>query len=331
MSRPSCAETADIVVVGGGILGLATARALVREGFGPRIVLLEKEAALSRHQTGRNSGVLHSGLYYKPGSLKARFTRQGHAATLAFCEEHRVPVRLCGKTVLAFGAAETDRLRALEQRGRENGLEVEWLDASQIVEHEPNARGDAGLWVRSTGIVNFSRVASTLADELRDAGVEIRLDTRLNGLEASPGGLEVTTSRGSISTGFLINCAGLFSDRIARAAGVEGTVRIVPFRGEYFRLRSPSADLVRGLIYPVPNPQLPFLGVHLHRTIDGEVFAGPNAVPAGRREGYRRRDINLRDLVDTATWPGFWRLAGAVRNDRRCRDDPLLFEGSLYP
>jgi L-2-hydroxyglutarate oxidase len=311
-------DTADIVIVGGGILGLATARELVRRKLGTRIVLLEKESSLAQHQTGRNSGILHSGLYYKPGSLKARFTRLGHAATLAFCEQHQIPVELCGKLVVARGESEIGRLRTLAERAVENGLVAEWLGPEGIEEREPHARGDAGLWIPSTGILDFSRVALAMAEELKQSGVELRLGTRLVGVVRDRRGLDLEIARGSstqghsshISSGFLINCGGLFSDRIAAGCGIDVPVRIVPFRGEYYRLRPEARSLVRGLIYPVPDPQLPFLGVHLHRTIDGEVFAGPNAVPAGRREGYRRRDVSPRDIVDTATWPGFWRLAG---------------------
>ncbi len=310
MSTVPALPPADFVIIGGGILGLATARALVQRGLGPRVVILEKEPLVAQHQTGRNSGVLHSGLYYRPGSLKARFTRQGHQAVQEFCASRVLPLRLCGKTVVAFGEGEVERLRALESRGRENGLRTEWLDAAGIRAHEPEARGDAGLWVAETGIVDFGGVARTIAAELRQQGVEILLGTRFVGVAGTTSSsLRLRTSKGEIETGFLINCAGLFSDRIARLAGVEESVRIVPFRGEYFRLRREARDLVRGLIYPVPNPQLPFLGVHLHRTIDGEVFAGPNAVPAGRREGYRRRDFAWVDVQDTVAWPGFWRLA----------------------
>ncbi|MBZ0113144.1 MAG: L-2-hydroxyglutarate oxidase, partial [Thermoanaerobaculia bacterium] len=258
------------------------------------------------------------GLYYKPGSLKARFTRLGHAATLAFCEQHEIAVELPGKLVLARGEAEIERLKTLAERAEKNGLIAEWLSPEGITEREPHARGDAGLWVPSTGILDFSRIALAMAEELDRSGVELRLGTRLLGVAQGREGLDLEIARGSssrspssnLSTGFLINCGGLFSDRIAIASGVDVPVRIVPFRGEYYRLRPEARDLVRGLIYPVPDPQLPFLGVHLHRTIDGEVFAGPNAVPAGRREGYRRRDVSPRDVFDTATWPGFWRLAG---------------------
>ena len=301
---------ADIVVVGGGILGLATARELVHRKLGARILLLEKEEGIAQHQTGRNSGILHSGLYYRPGSLKARFTRLGHRAMLAFCERHDIPVELTGKLVLARGSSEIQRLRDLEKRARQNELAVEWLEPSGIFQHEPEARGDGGLWVPSTGILDFSKVSTAIADELRESGVEIHLGTRLREVYSDADGLRLETSTGSVRAGFLVNCGGLFSDRIATACGADIAVRIVPFRGEYFKLRPEARDLVRGLIYPVPNPDLPFLGVHLHRTIDGEVYAGPNAVPAGAREGYRRQDLNFRDLRDTATWPGFWRLIG---------------------
>lgn len=305
-----------IVVVGGGLVGLATARAL-RAALPATVplVLLEKEQRLATHQSGRNSGILHSGLYYKPGSLKARFTREGRERLLALCAERGIRHEVCGKVVVATSAAELPRLAALQARAAENEVATDWLDQPALAEREPHVRGEAALLVPCTGIADYGAVARAFADDLQSGGVEVRRGVEVRGVAPTPGfatnrnGLCLDTSAGPLDARFLVNCGGLFCDRIARWAGVEPPVRIVPFRGEYYRLRDGARALVRHLVYPLPDPAVPFLGVHLHRTVDGEVWAGPNAVLAGRREGYRRRDLSLRDGAEVLAFGGFWRLA----------------------
>ena len=298
-----------IVVVGGGLVGLATARALIASLPGAPVVLLEKEPAVARHQSGRNSGILHSGLYYAPGSLKARFAAEGRARLLELCAARGIRHRICGKVVVAVEDAELTRLEALRRRGAANGVEVVPLDGAALRAREPHVRGEAALLVPGTGIVDFPAVARALAADLAGAGAEVRCGVALSGVEPTPEGLRLATSAGPLAARLLVNCAGLHCDRVARLAGLDPPARIVPFRGEYWRLRPETAPLVRHLIYPVPDPALPFLGVHLHRTVDEEVWAGPNAVLAGRREGYRRRDVSLAETAAVLGYGGFWRMA----------------------
>jgi len=301
----------DIVIVGGGIVGAATALSLAESGNGGSLLLLEKEDRLAAHQTGNNSGVIHSGLYYRPGSLKARNCIAGREALYAFCREYDLPHERCGKVVIAVGEDELPALDALERRGRENGLQgLERLDARQIREIEPHATGIAGLRVAETGIVDYVKVTEAMADRMRRRGGEIRLRARVREVRRQPGGFRLRTAAGFVSCRALINCAGLHSDRVARLCGIDPGVRIVPFRGEYYRLKPASRKLVKHLIYPVPNPALPFLGVHFTRMTDGEVEAGPNAVLALKREGYGRLSFSLRDTLETLSFPGFWRMAG---------------------
>jgi L-2-hydroxyglutarate oxidase len=295
------------VVVGGGIVGLATAVAMAERGHPP--IVLEAEDRLAAHQTGHNSGVIHSGLYYKPGSLKARTCRAGLMAMYQFCVEEDVPHRRCGKVVVAVTKDELPRLATLEERGRANGVNVRRLGPEEIKEREPETMGVAGLWVPETGIVNYSLVTEALARRLTRLGGEVRLGNRVISIERDGADIVLETTRGELRASSLVNCAGLQCDRIARLAGVEPGIRIVPFRGEYYTLRPERADLVRGLIYPVPDPALPFLGVHFTRGIDDVVEAGPNAVLALKREGYSRMDVSLRDIADLASFPGFWRMA----------------------
>jgi L-2-hydroxyglutarate oxidase len=297
------------VVVGGGIVGLATAVAMAERGDPPTV--LEAEHALAKHQTGHNSGVIHSGLYYRPGSLKARTCRAGMHAMYRFCAEENVPHRQCGKLVVAVSEAELPALAALEDRGRANGVILRRLGAAEIKEQEPEATGVAGLWVRETGVVDYAHVTVALARRLIRLGGEVRLSSRVLFIKRDGNRVVVGTPRDEFHVARLVNCAGLQSDRIAKMAGVIPRIRIVPFRGEYYTLRSDRADLVRGLIYPVPDPALPFLGVHFTRGIDGVVEAGPNAVLALKREGYSRGDVSLKDLADMARFPGFWRMARA--------------------
>ena len=301
----------DVAVVGGGIVGCATALALCSAHPGLKLVLLEKEGRLAAHQTGHNSGVIHAGLYYRPGSLKAENCTAGREALYALCAEHDIPFERCGKVVVAVDERELAALDELERRGRANGLTgLERLDAAQVRSHEPQAAALAGLFVPQTGIVDYTRVTETLAELVRRHGGVIRLGTEVRAGRLAADGLTLFTSVGEVRTRFLVNCAGLHCDRVARACGVDPGVRIVPFRGEYYLVRAERRDLVRHLLYPVPDPTLPFLGVHFTRMIDGTLEAGPNAVLAWKREGYRWHDISVADLADTLAFPGFWRLAG---------------------
>jgi L-2-hydroxyglutarate oxidase len=295
------------VVIGGGIVGMATALAMAERGVPP--IVLEAEDRLAAHQTGHNSGVIHSGLYYKPGSVKARTCRAGLEAMYRFCAEEGVLHRRCGKLVVAVHKNEMPRLAALEERGRANGVTLRRLGPEEIREHEPEVPGIAGLWVEETGVVNYALVTEAMGKRLTRLGGEVRTGHRVLAIRRMGEMVFVETNRGDFGTSRLVNCAGLQSDRVARLAGVEPGVRIVPFRGEYFVIRAKRAGLVRGLIYPVPDPALPFLGVHFTRGIDDVVEAGPNAVLALKREGYTWGDVSLRDVMDWASFPGFWRMA----------------------
>ncbi len=300
----------DVLCVGAGITGLATALALVRR-FSLRVGVVEAEPRPAAHQTGRNSGVIHSGLYYKPGSLKARNCFEGRRQLIEFCQRHEVPYEICGKLVIATEPDELPRLDELEARGRANGLAgLERVPAERIRDFEPHATGLDALWVPETGIVDYKVVAQRYASQLRENGGELHLGTRVNGIDVRGDGVVVETSAGAFEARHLINCAGLQSDRVARLAGKSPDLRIVPFRGDYFDLIDERRHLLRNLIYPVPDPRFPFLGVHLTRRIDGSVESGPNAVLALHREGYRPPSFSLRDTLSTLTFPGFWRLAG---------------------
>src|SRR6266508_237732 len=296
-------------VVGGGIVGLATARALQRDRPDAAVTVLEKERRWGAHQTGHNSGVVHAGVYYAPGSLKARLCRAGNASMVEFCRRYDIPVDVCGKLIVAVGPDEVPRLRALHERAAGNGLAAELLTAEQAREYEPYVACEAALRVPETGIVDFARVCDTLAGLLADGGAELRTGARVVRVHDRGGEVVVESTTGEVAADVLVNCAGLHSDRIAELAGLRPPARIVPFRGEYFQLRPERRSLVRNLIYPVPDPALPFLGVHLTRMIDGSVHAGPNAVLALAREGYGWRRIDLRDLAGTLAYPGMWRLA----------------------
>lgn len=295
------------VVIGGGIVGVATALAMAERGL-PAIVL-EAENRLAAHQTGHNSGVIHSGLYYKPGSVKARTCRAGLEAMYRFCAEESIPTRRCGKLVVAVREEEMPRLATLEDRGRGNGVTVRRLGPEEIREHEPEVVGIAGLWVEETGVVDYSLVTEAMGRRLAKLGGEVRTSHRVFAIRREGKTFTLETAGGELRTSRVVNCAGLQSDRVARLAGVEPGVRIVPFRGEYYIVRAERAGLVRGLIYPVPDPALPFLGVHFTRGIDDVVEAGPNAVLALKREGYAWADISVRDMADWASFPGFWRMA----------------------
>ncbi|MFF1277743.1 L-2-hydroxyglutarate oxidase [Streptomyces marokkonensis] len=296
----------DVLVIGGGIVGLSTAYAISRAAPGTRVTVLEKEPGPARHQTGRNSGVIHSGIYYRPGSLKARYAVRGAAEMVKFCAEYDIPHAVTGKLIVATAREELPRLHALAQRGRENGIAVRELCGAQIAEYEPQADGLAALHVGTTGICDFAAVARRLAEA---SGAEIRYGARVVRVDRRPDrGVAVLTAGGDVVRGrVLVNCAGLHCDEIARRTGDDPGARIVPFRGEYYELARP--ELVRGLVYPVPDPAFPFLGVHLTRGVDGSVHVGPNAVPALAREGYDWRTVRPRELGATLSWPGSWQLA----------------------
>ncbi|WP_415910905.1 L-2-hydroxyglutarate oxidase [Oleiharenicola sp. Vm1] len=298
-----------IGIIGGGLVGLGTALALTRRDPRHEVVVLEKESGPGRHQSGHNSGVLHAGLYYKPGSMKARLAVDGIRQMARFCVEQGVPHERCGKLVVAVDESEVPRLRDLEKRGIANGLSgLRWLGAAEIREREPHVAGVAALLVPEEGIVDFPAVAAAMARVLESRGGRLRCDSKVLGWAAREDGHTLETRSGNWSFDFVINCAGLHCDRVARLAGQRPTTRIVPFRGEYFVLRPAAAALVRHLVYPVPNPTFPFLGVHFTRLIHGGIEAGPNAVLAMHREGYRKTDFSARDLAESLAFPGLWRF-----------------------
>jgi len=295
-------------VVGGGILGLATAWELV--GKGHTVTVLEKEPRWAAHQTGHNSNVVHAGLYYAPGSAKARMSVTGNRSMIAFAREHGVAVDVCGKLVVATDESELPALAVLAERAAANGVPARLISQAEAREHEPEVACVSALKVDSTAIIDFPAVCAALVGLLAAAGADLRLSTPALGIRpGGSGGVEVATGSAVLRADALVNCAGLHSDRIARMAGLTPRARIVPFRGEYYELRPERANLVRGLIYPVPDASLPFLGVHLTRMLDGSVHAGPNAVLALRREGYRWRDVSAADIAETVRFPGTWRLA----------------------
>jgi (S)-2-hydroxyglutarate dehydrogenase len=300
---------ADVVVVGAGIVGLAVARELARRHDGLRVIVLERESWIAAHQTGRSSGVIHAGIYYEPGSLKARLCVEGARDLYAYCEERGIRAKRTGKVIVATREGELAGLEELERRGRANGVQgLERLGAEALREIEPHARGIAALHSPETGVVDFERVATSYAAELDGAGGEVVTDCGVRGLRVDGAGAVVEHLLGTTRAAAAIVCAGAWSDRLAVGAGADPEPRIVPFRGAYLRLRPERRELVRANIYPVPDPELPFLGMHLTRTIDGEVLLGPSALMVGARDAYRPWHIRPRDLADTLAWPGTWRL-----------------------
>jgi len=300
----------DIVIIGGGIVGLATALSL-SDKKNIKIRIIETEDRLAAHQTGNNSGVIHSGLYYEPESLKAKNCVDGRIKMYAFCKKHEIPCEQCGKLVVATAEKEMPFLEDLHERGIANGLQgLKSLNADELNEYEPHVKGIAGLLVPETGIVNYETVTDAFAQIISENGNEISLKTQFISAKRSQGSFLLTTTNSEIETKNIINCAGLMSDRVAKKFGVDPGLRIVPFRGEYYKLKPEKRHLVKNLIYPVPDPSFPFLGVHFTRMIDGEVEAGPNAVLAFKREGYSRFSFSLKDTFDTFTYPGFIKLGG---------------------
>jgi L-2-hydroxyglutarate oxidase len=300
----------DIVIIGGGIVGLATALQCGRTFPKLRLLLVEKEERVAFHQSGHNSGVIHSGIYYKPGSLKAKLCVEGAAAMTAFCREHSIPVEICGKIIVATTVEELPRLQGLLQRGQANGIVgLKLLDKTQAREIEPHCGGVGWLHVPGTGITDYVAVCQKYAELIAAQEGTVRTGTEVAGIAQSNGETVIETNRGSLQTKYVINCAGLHSDRVSRLAGEKTEVTIVPFRGEYYDLVPEKENLVRGLIYPVPDLRFPFLGVHFTRRVGGGVDAGPNAVLAFKREGYRRADFSLQDAATTFAYSGFWRMA----------------------
>ena len=303
------AHVYDYAVIGGGIIGLATLYQLAQSKPHARLLLIEKESQWAAHQTGHNSGVIHSGIYYKPGSAKARLAVAGAQSMVAFCQEHEIAHQICGKVIVATQPSELPRLVALAERAQANGIAARPLGQDQLQEIEPHVAGLAALHIPTTGIIDYRAVAEKLAWLSSDHGAALQRSTKLLRVISHPDALTLETSRGAFPARFVINCGGLYSDRIAQLAGAKTQARIVPFRGEYYELTPERRSLVKGLIYPVPNPSFPFLGVHFTRMIDGSVHAGPNAVLALAREGYKKTDLNCQDLLETLSYPGFWRLA----------------------
>lgn len=309
-SGASDSASADVLVVGAGIVGLATAYRLLEQRPGLRLVVIEREPVIAAHQSGHNSGVLHAGLYYAPGSLKARLCTDGKRQMETFANEHGIAFERVGKLVVALHEGELDRFDALRERAIANGVPgLETVGPERIRELEPHLEGIRGLWSPHTGIIDYTRVCEALVDEIQARGGVVELGRELRRVSRHGRQLVAATSRGDLVAGGLIVCAGLWADDVARRSGDPADPRIVPFRGDYYSLRAEARHLVRGLIYPVPDPRFPFLGVHFTRRIDGEVWAGPNAVLAMARDGYRRRDLSVRDLAGTLLYPGFLRLA----------------------
>jgi L-2-hydroxyglutarate oxidase len=300
----------DYVVIGGGIVGLSTAWQLKQRHPAKSVLLLEKEAQVTSHQTGHNSGVIHAGVYYEPGSLKAELCKAGMAATIAFCDSNDIPYEQCGKLLVATDDVELERMQALYHRSIENGLDVELIDADELRRREPNVEGVGAFLVRSTGIVDYRQIGQRMAELFTQLGGEIQLSARVTELHEDADCITITTADGeSIEARYLVACAGLMADRVMRMQGLNPDFQIVPYRGEYFRLPAKMNNIVKHLIYPIPDPELPFLGVHLTRMIDGSVTVGPNAVQGWKREGYGAINFSPRDVADMLGFPGFWKVA----------------------
>jgi (S)-2-hydroxyglutarate dehydrogenase len=305
----------DFIIIGSGIVGLSVGMTLAQNHPKIRIAILEKENSFSCHQSGHNSGVIHSGIYYKPGSSKARFCRNGHDLMVKFCQEHDIAHDLCGKVIVATHRQELPLLENLYNRGLENGIKVSRLNAREVKEIEPHVNCIEGVKVFSTGIVDYKQVCQKMADIFKFHGGELFFNTKVEKIVETKEEKEVATTNGSFKTRFLINCAGLHSDRISKLGNVEPHAKIIPFRGEYYELKPEKRYLVKHLIYPVPNPNFPFLGVHFTRMIDGNIHAGPNAILSLKREGYRKTDFDFKDFFEVMTYPAFWKLAAKHSNE----------------
>ncbi len=299
----------DVVIIGGGIVGLATAYRWGQTRPQDTIAILEKEPQLARHQTGHNSGVLHTGIYYQPGSQKAKNCRAGKLAMQQFCEEQGIPFRLCGKVIVATAENELGRLNDIQERGKQNGVRCELIGQERLSEIEPHAAGIRALHVPDAGIIDYKAVCERLGQILRERGGRVVYNARVQALRASSESVEIHSTAGDFRAARCVNCAGLYSDKVAAFGGITTSSKIIPFRGEYYELTPAARHLCRGLIYPVPDPAFPFLGVHFTRMIDDSVECGPNAVLALSREGYRWRDVRLRELAESLTYRGFQRLA----------------------
>jgi len=299
----------DVLIIGGGIVGLATAYQLTRRYPALKVVILEKEAEVAKHQTGHNSGVLHSGIYYRPGSLRALNCRTGKMAMEQFCREEGIPFDICGKVIVAIDEAELPLLAAIYDRGLQNGVRCERIDQARLLEIEPHVAGIAAIHVPEAGIVDYASVARRLAQIVQERGSEVITSARVTGMRHGSMQVVVESTAGEFTADYVVNCAGLYSDRVARLSGAEPDAQIIPFRGEYYDVVPAAQHLCRNLIYPVPNPEFPFLGVHFTRTIHGHLECGPNAVLAFAREGYSKDIVNLGDLLETITHTGFVRMA----------------------
>ena len=307
-------------IIGGGIVGLGTALKLGKKFPGAQVTVLEKESGVGRHQTGNNSGVLHAGLYYKPGSVKARMAVQGVQEMVAFCRDNHVPHETCGKLVVAVDETEVQRLKNLHERGRQNGLQgLQWLGREEMREIEPHVGGVAALRVPQEGIVDYPKVCEALLKRIAEQGGKVVTNARVTKLNPTPTGWVTVTTAGEFPADFVVNCAGLHCDRVSEFAGEKRAVRIVPFRGEYYKIKAARQHLVKHLIYPVPDPQFPFLGVHFTRLIEGGVEAGPNAVLAFKREGYKKTDFSAADLFDALSFGGLWKFLG--QHKRMCWEE----------
>lgn len=299
----------DYAIIGGGIVGLSVGMEICQRFPNKKVLILEKEGALSEHQTGHNSGVIHSGIYYKPGSLKAELSRKGSQQMEEFCRKHGIPYEINGKVIVAVEEKELPLLENLYQRGIENGLNVKKITTAKLKEIEPYVQGIGAIQVPTTGVVNYRTVAEKFGEIINMHGGDIRLNTKVEAINSNTDSVQITTNNGIYYASHLINCAGLMSDRVAAMAGTKSKMKIIPFRGEYYELKPEKRHLVNNLIYPVPNPDFPFLGVHFTKMIDGRVLIGPNAVLSFKREGYGKLSFNLKDFIGTVTYPGLWKMA----------------------
>lgn len=320
----------DFLVIGGGIVGVSTAWQLQQRYPQHRILLVDKEPTFAQHQTGHNSGVIHAGVYYAPGSLKSQFCRDGSKATIDFCRQQAIPFEQCGKLLVATSQAELVEMQALYVRCQQNRIEAELLDQDQLHEREPNIIGFGAIWVKATGIVDFQQVTAKMAEQFVALGGEVRMSTEVTALVEDADRVVAQTTTGEVTAGYLISCAGLLADRLVQMLGIDVDFQIIPFRGEYYQLPAKYNQLVKHLIYPIPDPELPFLGVHLTRMIDGSVTVGPNAVLGFKREGYGKVNFALRDTLEMLRFPGFWKVLQAnLRSGLKEMKDSLYKPGYL--